>query len=150
MKRLFAAVLVLCLLLTMTLTVYAAPEEEEAPTDETVEETPEEVPEETPDTPAAPEAPAEPGGVDPLANETAIRRAEITGIVDEKGTATVSLTLKMQIIGVLEEIRFAVPEDSKNREINGYKAKTKTEKGITYLTVTSNAGFSGEQTFAIT
>ena len=55
MKRLFAAVLLLCLLLTMTLPVYAAPEEEEPTADETVEENPEETPEEIPETEAKPE-----------------------------------------------------------------------------------------------
>ena len=151
MKKLFAAVLVLCLLLTMTLPVFAAPEEEDPPTDEVAEELPEETPEETPETQPEPApVPDQETAVDPLANETAIRRAEITGIVDEKGTATVSLSLKMQIIGVLEEIRFAVPENAKDREINGYKTKSHTEDGISYLTVSSKAGFSGEQTFTIT
>ena len=151
MKRLFAAVLLLCLLLTMTLPVYAAPEEEEPAADETAAENPEETPEEVPET--KPEQEPIPGpevNVDPLANETAIRRAEITGIVDEKGTTTMSLTLNMQIIGVLEEIRFAVPENAKDREINGYKAKSHSEKGISYLTVSSKTGFSGEQTFTVT
>ncbi len=149
MKRLFAAVLILCLLLTMTLPVFAAPEEE-PPADEVVEETPEEMPEETPEEPEAPAEPSQPETVDPLANETAIRRAEITGIVDEKGTATISLTLNMQIIGVLEELRFAVPEHAKDREINGYKAKSQSEKGVSYLTISSKTGFSGEQSFTIT
>ncbi len=151
MKRLFAAVLILCLLLTMSLPVFAAPEDEAPPEDAVTEETGEETGEELPVTDPEPEPIPEPEvTVDPLANETAIRRAEITCIVDEKGTATMSLTLKMQIIGVLEELRFAVPENAKNREINGYKPKSQSEKGISYLVISSKTGFSGEQTFTMT
>jgi len=152
MKRMFAVVLVFCLLLTMLPAVFAEPAEEEPaavaepaeqePTAETAE------PETEVEEPEAEEEAAE-EEIDPLAGETAIRRAEITGIVQEKGTATISMKLQMQVVGVLEEIRFAVPEQSKNREVGGYRAKSSTENGQRYLTISSDTGFSGEQTFQL-
>ncbi len=147
MKRLFAAVLALWLLLSMTTLAFAAPEEAEEPAEE--EMTEEEVPAEEEEKPE--EAPEEeiPQQIDPLEGVTAIRRVEITSIVDEKGTATMSMKMQMNIAGVLEELRFAVPENAKNRELVGYRAKNSTENGLRYMTISSDTGFSGEQTFTL-
>ena len=155
MKRFFAAVLLLCLLLTMTPAAYAEPTEAEAPAaEDAVEEEAAEMPAEEPEQEAAEPEEAEPEAeeapIDPLAGETAIRRAEITGIVDEKGTATISLNLQVNVVGVVEELRFAVPENAKNREVSGYKFKSSSENGLRYLTVSSKTGFSGEQSFTLT
>ena len=149
MKRLFAAVLTLCLLLTMTTAAFAAPAEEEpAAEEETVQEAPEET--EKVEAPAKEaEVPAGQEKVDPLAGETAVRRAEIIGIVDEKGSVVISMKLQMQVVGVLEELRFAVPEDSKNREVVGYKSKSVSENGRRYLVISNDSGFAGEQTFTV-
>ena len=145
MKRLFAAVLVLCLLLAMLPMAFAEPAAEEPAAEEPGQEAPAEEPaEETPEE----EAPAEP--IDPLAGETAIRRAEITAIVDENGKASISINLQMQVIGVLEQLRFAVPENAKNREVAGYRTKSSAEDGVRYLTISNKTGFSGEQNFTLT
>ena len=147
MKRLFAAVLLLCLLLTMTTAVFAEPVETETPeeTEDTVQEVPEEEPEEE-EEPAEPEEEA----IDPLAGETAIRRLEITGIVDEKGTANISMNIQMHVVGVVEQLRFAMPENAKDREIAGFKTKSSSENGLRYLTVSNSSGFTGDQTFTLT
>ena len=147
MKRLFAAVLLLCLLLTMTTAVFAEPAETETPeeTEDTVQEVPEEEPEEE-EEPAEPEEEA----IDPLAGETAIRRLEITGIVDEKGTANISMNIQMHVVGVVEQLRFAMPENAKDREIAGFKTKASSENGLRYLTVSNSSGFTGDQTFTLT
>ena len=147
MKRLFAAVLLLCLLLTMTTAVFAEPAETETPeeTEDTVQEVPEEEPEEEKE-PAEPEEEA----IDPLAGETAIRRLEITGIVDEKGTANISMNIQMHVVGVVEQLRFAMPENARDREIAGFKTKASSENGLRYLTVSNSSGFTGDQTFTLT
>ena len=147
MKRLFAAVLLLCLLLTMTTAVFAEPAETETPEEpeDTVQEVPEEEPEEE-EEPAEPEEEA----IDPLAGETAIRRLEITGIVDEKGTANISMNIQMHVVGVVEQLRFAMPENAKDREIAGFKTKASSENGLRYLTVSNSSGFTGDQTFTLT
>ena len=147
MKRLFAAVLLLCLLLTMTTAVFAEPAETETPEEpeDTVQEVPEEEPEEE-EEPAEPEEEA----IDPLAGETAIRRLEITGIVDEKGTANISMNIQMHVVGVVEQLRFAMPENARDREIAGFKTKASSENGLRYLTVSNSSGFTGDQTFTLT
>ena len=150
MKRLFVAVLLLCLLLTMTTAVFAEPAETETP--EEPEDTVQEVPEEEPEEPEEEEEPAEPEeeAIDPLAGETAIRRLEITGIVDEKGTANISMNIQMHVVGVVEQLRFAMPENAKDREIAGFKTKASSENGLRYLTVSNSSGFTGDQTFTLT
>lgn len=150
MKRLFAAVLLLCLLLTMTTAVFAEPAETETP--EEPEDTVQEVTEEEPAEPEEEEEPAEPEeeAIDPLAGETAIRRLEITGIVDEKGTANISMNIQMHVVGVVEQLRFAMPENARDREIAGFKTKASSENGLRYLTVSNSSGFTGDQTFTLT
>ena len=139
--------LLLCLLLTMTTAVFAEPAETETPKEpeDTVQEVPEEEPEEE-EEPAEPEEEA----IDPLAGETAIRRLEITGIVDEKGTANISMNIQMHVVGVVEQLRFAMPENAKDREIAGFRTKSSSENGLRYLTVSNSSGFTGDQTFTLT
>ena len=139
--------LLLCLLLTMTTAVFAEPAETETPEEpeDTVQEVPEEEPEEE-EEPAEPEEEA----IDPLAGETAIRRLEITGIVDEKGTANISMNIQMHVVGVVEQLRFAMPENAKDREIAGFRTKSSSENGLRYLTVSNSSGFTGDQTFTLT
>lgn len=139
--------LLLCLLLTMTTAVFAEPAETETPKEpeDTVQEVPEEEPEEE-EEPAEPEEEA----IDPLAGETAIRRLEITGIVDEKGTANISMNIQMHVVGVVEQLRFAMPENAKDREIAGVRTKSSSENGLRYLTVSNSSGFTGDQTFTLT
>ena len=139
--------LLLCLLLTMTTAVFAEPAETETPEEpeDTVQEVPEEEPEEE-EEPAEPEEEA----IDPLAGETAIRRLEITGIVDEKGTANISMNIQMHVVGVAEQLRFAMPENAKDREIAGFRTKSSSENGLRYLTVSNSSGFTGDQTFTLT
>ena len=140
--------LLLCLLLTMTTAVFAEPAETETPEEpeDTVQEVPEEEPEEE-EEPAEPEEEA----IDPLAGETAIRRLEITGIVDEKGTANISMNIQMHVVGVVEQLRFAMPENAKVREIAGFRTKSSfSENGLRYLTVSNSSGFTGDQTFTLT
>ena len=139
--------LLLCLLLTMTTAVFAEPAETETPEEpeDTVQEVPEEEPEEE-EEPAEPEEEA----IDPLAGETAIRRLEITGIVDEKGTANISMNIQMHVVGVVEQLRFAMPENAKDREIAGVRTKSSSENGLRYLTVSNSSGFTGDQTFTLT
>ena len=140
MKRFLAVLAVLCCLLLILPTAFAEPAEEEpvAIEEETPEE-PEEVPEEAP----VPE-------IDPLSGETAIRTVRITVVMDEKGVAAVTQELEMSIVGAPEELRFAVPEAAKNREVMGYRVKSAVENGLRYLTVKSKTGFTGNQTFTIT
>ena len=139
--------LLLCLLLTMTTAVFAEPAETETPEEpeDTVQEVPEEEPEEE-EEPAEPEEEA----IDPLAGETAIRRLEITGIVDEKGTANISMNIQMHVVGVVEQLRFAMPENAKDREIAGFRTKSSSENGLRYLTVSNSSGVTGDQTFTLT
>ena len=139
--------LLLCLLLTMTTAVFAEPAETETPEEpeDTVQEVPEEEPEEE-EEPAEPEEEA----IDPLAGETAILRLEITGIVDEKGTANISMNIQMHVVGVVEQLRFAMPENAKDREIAGFRTKSSSENGLRYLTVSNSSGFTGDQTFTLT
>ena len=131
----------------MTTAVFAEPAETETPEEpeDTVQEVPEEEPEEE-EEPAEPEEEA----IDPLAGETAIRRLEITGIVDEKGTANISMNIQMHVVGVVEQLRFAMPENAKDREIAGFRTKSSSENGLRYLTVSNSSGFTGDQTFTLT
>jgi len=153
MKQIFAAVLIVCLLLTMTAAVFAEPAETETPAETGSEVPAEEAEEEIKELPeAAPEEEQTPeqAPVDPLAGETAIRRVEITGIVNEKGETHISMNMQMSVVGVVEELRFAVPENSKDRAVTGYKSKTASENGLRYLTISNKSGFSGDQTFTLT
>ena len=140
MKRFLAVLAVLCCLLLILPTAFAEPAEEEpVAIEEEAPEEPEEVPEEDP----VPE-------IDPLSGETAIRTVRITVVMDEKGVAAVTQELEMSIVGAPEELRFAVPEAAKNREVMGYRVKSAVENGLRYLTVKSKTGFTGNQTFTIT
>lgn len=152
MRRFFAVVLMLCLLLTMTATVLAEPAGAEFPAQEEASGAEGEAPVEEPAPVAEPEEEPTPTEeeTDPLSGETAMRRVEITGIVDEKGAATISMTVQMNVAGVAEQLRFALPENAKNREVTGWKAKSSTENGQRYLTITNDSGFSGEQSFTVT
>lgn len=152
MRRFFAAVLLMCLLLTMTTAVFAEPAETELPKQDSADGTQDDVPEEEPEPAQTPEEEATPTEeeTDPLSGETAMRRVEITGIVSEKGTATISMVIQMNVVGVTEQLRFALPENAKNREVTGWKAKSSVENGQRYLTITNDSGFSGAQSFTVT
>ena len=164
MKRILAAVLLLCCLLLTLPTALAEPLPEEEET--AVEELPQEEEEESSiresdgpkpfsdssvvqesEGPAQEEAPVE--EVDPLEGVTAFKRVEITCIVDERGEARVTQTIKMNVVGILEDITFAFPGTARNREIAGWRGKSASADGLRYLTVHNKAGFSGEQTFTL-
>ena len=162
MKRMLAAVLLLCCLLLTLPTALAEPTEPEE--EVLTEELPEEEGEssireadgprpfkdkdiEVSDGPAEEEAPVE--EVDPLEGMTAFRKVEITAIVNERGEALVTQTINMNVAGILEEITFAFPGNARDREVVGWRAKSSAEDGLRYLTVHNKAGFSGEHTFTL-
>ena len=163
MKRILAAVLLLCCLLLILPTALAepVPEEEEAAAEVLPEEEEEESsiresdgpkPKTEESTLQESEGPVEETPVeevDPLEGVTAFKRIEITAIVDESGRAIVTQTIKMNVVGVLEDITFAFPGTARDREIAGWRAKSSAEDGLRYLTVHNKAGFSGEQTFTL-
>ncbi len=140
MKRFIAVLLTILLCLTLLVPMsMAAPEEEPMEEEAPVEELPEISEEDL-------EEPEE----DPLAGETAIRHAKITVVVDREGRAAVTQELQVSVVGILDELRFAVPENAKNRELQGWRAKNHTEEGRRYLVVKNDTGFTGEQTFTLT
>lgn len=164
MKRILAAVLLLCCLLLTLPTALAEPAEPEE--EVLTEELPEEEKEESSireadgprpfkdsdslqvsDGPAEEEAPVE--EVDPLEGMTAFRRVEITAIVNERGEALVTQTINMNVSGILEDITFAFPGNARDREVVGWRTKSSSEDGLRYLTVHNKAGFSGEHTFTL-
>lgn len=88
--------------------------------------------------------------VDPLSGETAIRSVQITVVIDETGKASVTQVMQMSIVGTETQLRFAFPETSKSRKIEGWRTKSSAENGLRYLTVTNDSGFTGEQSFTLT
>ena len=160
MKRIFAALALLCCLLTIPMAAAEPlPEEEAQQVAETNEETePSDAPTlfddedsavQVSDGPAVEEAPVE-EKVDPLENTTAFKRVEIICVVDHRGEARITQTIKMNVYGILEDITFAFPGNARNREIAGWRTRSSAENGLRYLTVHNKAGFSGEQTFTLT
>lgn len=150
MKRIIAAWMAVCCLLLTVPSVLAEPvPEEEIIAEEVVEETAEEEPVEEPEEeePAPTQEPAQ--QIDPLSDTTALKRVEIICLVDGSGETRITQNIKMNVIGVLEEITFAFPGHAKNREVEGWRTKSFSENGIRYLTVSSKSGFSGEQTFTL-
>lgn len=149
MKRIFAALVLVCLLLTVPMAMAEPlPEEETEPTEEITLFDDEDSAVKVSDGPAE-EAPVVEAPVDPLENTTSFRRVEIICVVDQRGEAHITQTLKMNVSGIVNDITFAVPVNAKNREIEGYRAKTTVENNLRYLTVHSKSGFSGEQTFIL-
>ncbi len=149
MKRIIAVLALLCLLLTLPLAMAEPlPEEEGEQPEEITRFNDEDSAVQVSDGPAMEEAPVE-EKVDPLENTTAFKRVEITCIVDERGEAHITQTIKMNIFGILEDITFAFPLNARNRDVAGWRTKSATENDLRYLTVHNKAGFSGEQTFTL-
>lgn len=88
--------------------------------------------------------------VDPLSGETAIRSVQITVVIDESGKASVTQVMQMSIVGTENQLRFAFPDTSKSRKVEGWRTKSSSENGLHYLTVTNDSGFTGEQSFTLT
>ena len=164
MKRIFAALALLgCLLLTLptALATEALPEEdaavtEEAPEEEktsSIRESDGPKPFADADSIQVSDGPKEDAPVeepvDPLEGITALKRVEIACIVDGGGNARITQTVKMNVVGILEDITFAFPATARDREVTGWRTKSSSENGLRYLTVHNKAGFSGEQTFTL-
>ena len=149
MKRIIAAWMAVCCLLLTAPTVLAEPvPEEEILAEEAVEESEEAPVEEEPEEEPAPvQQPVQ--QIDPLSDTTALKRVEIICLVDGSGETRITQNIKMNVIGVLEEITFAFPGHAKNREVEGWRTKSFSENGIRYLTISSKSGFSGEQSFTL-
>ena len=167
MKRFLAVFLAaLCCLMLLVPAAVAAPSEEDPAAADTPAETTDsaqtdpaadsasdsnaEQPSDS-STDTASDTPAEPQpDVDPLSGETAIQSVQITVVVDESGKASVTQVMQMAIVGSESQLRFAFPDTSKSRKVEGWRTKSSSENGLHYLTVTNDAGFTGEQTFTLT
>ncbi len=155
MKRVFAALLLLCCLaaaLPTVMAIEAAEVPEETPAvqlPEADEEPAKEPQPPAPPKPSQPPAEAVDEPVDPLADITAMQRVEIICLVDDRGDTRITQNIKMNIAGVLEEITFAFPGTAKNREVTNFRSHAFSENGLRYLTIRNKAGFSGEQSFSL-
>lgn len=150
MRRVIAGIMLLCMLLCLATGVFAepAPQQEQtaeetaaadnaaqaqtAPTEEQSEKKDKTVKEEV---------------LQALQGETAIHSMEVTVTVTKNGKASVTQIIEMGIIGVVDEIRFSVPEDASDVRIEGYSIDDEEEAGVKYLTIFSKQGFTGTQTF---
>ena len=82
-------------------------------------------------TDTASDTPAEPQpDVDPLSGETAIQSVQITVVVDESGKASVTQVMQMAIVGSESQLRFAFPDTSKSRKVEGWRTKSSSENGL--------------------
>lgn len=81
--------------------------------------------------------------------ETAYQSVTISCTVDESGRAYFQETLELSIVGSVQEIAFTFPSDAKSPKVDGYKTKSSTENGVRVLTVSSDTGFTGVQTFQL-
>lgn len=158
MKRIFAGILLVCLLLTVVPYAAAEPAQEQTQqTEEQVEETAaeEEQAEEaaTEETSDATKQNAEktvPADVlEALQGETAIHAMEVRVTVSKDGVAKVIQQIDMGFIGVVDKIRFSVPENASDARVEGYDADSDEKAGLQYLTVSTKHGFTGNQSFRV-
>ena len=154
MKRMIAILALICCLCSFCCTALAVPEEglqDEALTEETTlqdTEEPTEGPVEEPTEEPAEETVQEPVKIDTnelasIEAETAIRTMEVTAAVDEAGRAGVSISVEMNIVGTVKELRFSFPEGAKRPRILGYSARSEKEHGVEYLIIRDRNGFAG-------
>ena len=158
MKRLFAALLVLCCLTILLPAALATEPAAEETAEEITEVMTQESAEQTEQTeqPAAEETDSSDQTVviterdlSVLDGETAIRSMEVTVAMDEAGRATVTQKLEMRIVGEVEELRFSFPDGAKRTQIIGRRSKVERENGVRYLVVSQKEKFTGTQTFEL-
>ena len=144
MRRMIALFVLVCCLLSFTSVIFAEPAQDTAVV-------PEEVAEETTEQEQLPEElPAEPVEVSAIDGETAIKTMEVTVAVDEAGRAGVSVSMQMNVVGTVEELRFSFPEQASRTKILGYSAKTEKEHGVKYLIIKERGGFPQSITLNMT
>ena len=86
---------------------------------------------------------------DAVLAETSYQSVELQVTVDNSGRAYIQGTLSLNIVGSLQEIAVGFPKDAKSPKIEGYKTSSANQNSLKVLTVESDSGFTGVQTFQI-
>lgn len=81
--------------------------------------------------------------------------AEITGLntevaVNEDGTAQVTMTAEVEFTAAVQNLRIPLGAGAKNIVLSGWAYQKTTVDGVTCLSLTNEAGFSGRQSFSCT
>ena len=137
MKRFFVLFLAICCLLALTAPAFA--ETEADPVPEIVPED-ELVPEEE-NLPPYP--------VELLQGTTHIQTMQITATVRENGTASVTLLIYLSFASPVQELRFCLPDGASGESVEGRTFDTVSENGVQWITLKSQDGFLGTQTFTL-
>jgi len=86
----------------------------------------------------------------PLADGAAFTSVNIAVTLSESGQAEVTQTMALDLDRAAETLRLAVPKQAKKPKLSAMDTKLVTEDGIRYLTVKSDTGFTGTQSFTMT
>ena len=86
---------------------------------------------------------------DATLSETSYQAVELQVTVDNSGRAYIQGTLALNIVGSLQEIAVGFPKEAKSPKIEGYKTSSANQNSLKVLTVESDSGFTGVQTFQI-
>ena len=86
---------------------------------------------------------------DAVLAETSYQSVELQVTVDNSGRAYIQGTLTLNIVGSLQEIAVGFPKEAKSPKIEGYKTSSANQNSLKVLTVESDSGFTGVQTFQI-